>query len=258
MTLDSGLCPRQQQVVPPRRFTLFQHLPAEIRHYVWYDALCDWAVWYTSHPHVNLHARGPGIRMRPVGAAPYQAGLACRESRALMQRLYTKLPCRASRDSLRGEERGGDAAVYWVIPDRTILYLGCPSRATDFLEIFHAHQSLPLRHLVLHWSDLVDLIRFSHSLAQRCTNLQTFIMHAADRKTTPDLCRCESPLSQGLADWYASIVAWDAGSKPPYMEHPDSALLHWSVGEYFGDRDEEFEGPKLHFLPAELKPAAFS
>lgn len=224
-------------------FPHFQQLPPEIRHDIWRQALEQWAVWYTSHPHVNLQARGLRIRMKPVGAAPYQVGLVCKESRHLMEGLYTKLPT------------GGDSStVYWLIPDLTVVYLGCTPRATDFLEIFHAHDSLPLRHLVLHWSDLVEVTRFSHSLVGKCPDLQTFTLHAEDRRTTPDLCRCNSPLSQHLAEWYTTIAAWDEETLP-YEEHPESDMLHWSIGEYFGDRNEEIEGPRLHFLPSELRPA---
>lgn len=242
---------QQQSVVTTQegRFSQFQYLPPEIRHYIWRQALCEWAVWYTSHPHINLQASGLLIRMKPVGVAPYHVGLACQESRHLMQGLYTKL--------LAGGAGSGASptAVYWLIPDRTIMYLGCTARATDFLDVIHAHQSLPLRHLVLHWSDLVNLTRFSHGLVYQCPDLRTFTLHASEREITPGLCRCDSPLSQHLADWYTIIAAWE-GETLPYLEHPESEMLHWSVGEYFGDRDEETAGPKLHFLPPELQASA--
>ncbi len=242
---------QQQGSVTTRQscFPQFPCLPPEIRHHVWRQALCEWAVWYTSHPHVNLQASGLRIRMKPVGVAPYKAGLACQESRHLMKKLYTKLLAGS------GASAASPSAVYWLIPDRTIVYMGCTARATDFLDVIHAHQSLPLRHLVLHWNDLVDLTRFSHSLVYQCPDLQTFTVHATDRETTPDLCRCDSPLSQHLADWYTVIAAWEDETLP-YLEHPESDMLHWSVGEYFGDRDEDTMGPRLHFLPSELHASA--
>ncbi|XWX01940.1 hypothetical protein V2A60_009972 [Cordyceps javanica] len=229
-----------------KSFHLFKRLPPEIRHHVWREALCQWAVWYTSHPHINLQASGLLIRMKPVGVAPYHVGLACQESRQLMERLYTKLLAGG------GRFESSPTAVYWLIPDQTIVYLGCTARATDFIDLLHAHQSLPLRHLVLHWSDLVDVTRFSHSLVSQCPDLRTFVLHATDRKTTPELCRCDSPLSAHLADWYTTIASCK-DEVLPYVEHPESDMLHWSVGEYFGDRDEEIEGPRLHFLPSELQ-----
>ncbi|KAJ6787086.1 hypothetical protein PWT90_09781 [Aphanocladium album] len=238
---------QEEVMIQEVSFPQFQRLPPEIRHHIWRDALCQWAVWYTSHPHVNLQAHGLRIRMKPVGAAPYQVGLVCKESRHLMKRSYQKLLACGGRP-----EASSSTPVYWLIPELTIVYLGCTSRATDFLEIFHAHQSLPLRHLVLHWSDLVDVTRFSHSLVCKCPDLQTFTLHAADRRTTPDMCRCDSPLSRDLAAWYTTIAAWEADALP-YKEHPESDMLHWSVGEYFGDRDEDVEGPRLHFLPFELQ-----
>ncbi|KAJ3486451.1 hypothetical protein NLG97_g6614 [Lecanicillium saksenae] len=250
MPRDSNQTQRQQKeraaMERQESFDRFQQLPPEIRHHVWREALCKWAVWYTSHPHVNLQAHGLRIRMNPVGSAPYQAGLVCKESRYLMKGLYQKLL------ACGGSSASDSTPVYWLIPELTIVYLGCTSRATDFLEIFHAHQSLPLRHLVLHWSDLVDVTRFSHSLVCKCPDLQTFTLHAADRRTTPDMCRCDSPLSRHLADWYMTIAAWEA-KELPYKEHPESEMLHWSVGEYFGDREEDVEGPRLHFLPYELQ-----
>ncbi|ATY65634.1 transport SEC13 [Cordyceps militaris] len=213
-------------------FPLFQQLPPEIRRHIWQEALCEWAVWYTSHPHVNLQASGLFIRMRPVGIAPFHVGLACQESRHLMEGLYTKLLAGG------GGSAASPAAVYWLIPERTITYLGCTARAVDFLDIIHAHQSLPLRHLVLHWSDLLDVTRFSHNLVYQCPDLQTLTLHAADRGTTPELCRCDSPLSQHLADWYITVASWQDETLP-YVEHPESEMLNWSVGEYFGDRNEE-------------------
>ncbi|OAA62967.1 protein transport protein SEC13 [Cordyceps fumosorosea ARSEF 2679] len=245
---------QQQETVTihrdPSSFPLFQELPPEIRHYVWQEALCQWVVWYTSHPHINLQASGLLIRMKPVGVAPYLVGLACQESRRLMERLYTKLLAGAG-----GSGASSPTAVYWLIPDRTIVYLGCTARATDFMDIIHAHQSLPLRHLVLRWSDLVDVTRFSHSLVHQCPDLRTFTLHATDRETTPELCRCDSPLSQHLADWYTTIASWEDEALP-YIEHPEAEMLNWSVGDYFGDRDEEFEGPRLHFLPSRLEASA--
>lgn len=230
-------------------FPLFQQLPPEIRRHIWQEALCEWAVWYTSHPHVNLQASGLFIRMRPVGIAPFHVGLACQESRHLMEGLYTKLLAGG------GGSAASPAAVYWLIPERTITYLGCTARAVDFLDIIHAHQSLPLRHLVLHWSDLLDVTRFSHNLVYQCPDLQTLTLHAADRGTTPELCRCDSPLSQHLANWYITVASWQDETLP-YVEHPESEMLNWSVGEYFGDRNEEVEGPRLHFLPSKLQPSA--
>lgn len=162
-----------------------------------------------------------------------------------MELLYTKLPGFVDRAA-----EGASAATYWLMPERTIVYLGCPGRATDFIDIMHAHQTLPLRHVVLQWSDIVDMIRFCHSLARNCPDLQTFILHAVERTK---VCRCESLLSRALADWYTTITSWRHPGLP-YQEHVDAEMLLWSVGEYFGDReDEHVKGPELHFLPIELK-----
>ncbi|KAK8148464.1 hypothetical protein G3M48_010085 [Beauveria asiatica] len=236
-------------MVPTTYFPLFRQLPPEIRRHVWREALGEWAVWYTSHPHINLQASGLLIRMKPVGEAPFRVGFVCQESRQLMKRMYTKLLPSGS------DSRSSSTVVYWLIPDRTIVYLGCTARATDFLDIIQAYKSLPLRHLVLRWSDLVGVTRFSHSLAYQCPELQSFTLHAADRETTPELCRCDSPLSKHLADCYVTITAWKDRTLP-YLEHPESELLNWSVGECFGGRDEEMDGPRLYFLPSKLQASA--
>lgn len=229
----------------------FRKLPPEVRHMIWILLLDAPAVWHTAHPHVNLQAHGPVLRMQPVGAAPFQVGLVNRETRALMEAMYTKHLASGGVGG-KGTYTISPEAAYWLIPELTIICMGCPSRATDFLDIFRAHERLPLLHVVLHWSDIVDVIRVSLSLATKCPNLATFIMHGAEIQGINRPCGCESDPSQAMADAYAYIADWEEVDDMPYEEHPDVDWLDWTVSEYF-DTPQTKVFPRLHFLPPEIK-----
>jgi 2EXR family protein len=75
-----------------KMFTLFPHLPAEIRLQVWRKAIEAPAVWFAvlrDHNYWDPPLQRGDLTLVPVGPAPYLAGLACRESRHEMETVIT-------------------------------------------------------------------------------------------------------------------------------------------------------------------------
>lgn len=243
-------------------FARFKYLPPELREQVWRHALSEWSVWAPTHAHFNLSVK-PIITMEPLGRGAYEVGRVCRESRELMRRIYVGLK--------PGKGRGEPSGDYWLHPERTILYLGCSSRATDFIEILHAHERLNVAHVVLRvCQDWVEVSRFVYILARNCPDVKTLVLHSIDHKRNASkVCWCEKP-DPGLADLYKTVVSHGSGSEMPYEESPDGSRFRLSFSEFFGecesedeDEDEETPGgedikrddssfPNLHFLPPEV------
>ncbi|KAK3177698.1 GTPase-activating protein S13 [Lecanicillium sp. MT-2017a] len=221
-------------------FARFKYLPPELREQVWRYALSEWSVWAPTHAHFNLSVK-PIITMEPLGRGGYDVGRVCRESRELMRRTYVGLK--------PGRGRGEPSGDYWLHPERTILYLGCSSRATDFIEILHAHERLNVAHVVLRvCQDWVEVSRFVYILARNCPDVKTLVLHSIDHKRSASkVCWCETP-DPGLADLYKTVVSHGSGSEMPYEESPDGSRFRLSFSEFFGeceseDEDEDEETP---------------
>ncbi len=215
-------------------FHRFKYLPPELRDQVWRYALAEWSVWAPTHAHFNLSVH-PVITMEPLGQGAYAVGQACRESRELMKRVYVGLE--------PGKGHKAPGCHYWLHPDRTILYLGCSSRATDFVEILHAHERLNIAHVVLRvCQDWVEVSRFVYILARSCPDVKTLVLHSIDRKRNASrVCWCEKPDSS-LADLYKAVVLHRDGlGHLPYEESPDGARFRPSFSDFFGECESDDE-----------------
>ena len=251
-------------------FSRFKNLPPELREFIWRAALSEWSVWAPTHAHFNLTVN-PVITMQPVGYGAHAVGRVCRESRELMKRVYVKLDPEKRQNSTN--------AVYWLHPDRTILYLGCSPRATDFIEILHAHKHLKIAHIVLRvCQDWVEVSRFVYILARNCPDVKTLVLHSIDNKRNASkVCWCENP-SPDLAELYKDVVSYRNENALPYEESADGGRFRLSFSEFFGESDsveeeeddadteseasqeekEDMNGnscPVLHFLPQDVEIA---
>lgn len=258
-----------------RTFGRFKYLPPELREVVWRDALLEWSVWAPTHAHFNLTVN-PVITMKPLGYGADVVGQVCRESRGLMKRLYVKLESQNRQTSNNTVH-----SAYWLHPDRTILYLGCSPRATDFIEILHAHEHLKIAHVVLRvCQDWVEASRFVYILARNCPGVKTLVLHLIDNmRNASKVCWCENP-SPDLAELYKDVVSYRNEAALPYEEPADGGRFRLSFSEFFGESNSEEDEdeddvdttsevsqeqkedensnscPVLHFLPSEVEVAA--
>ncbi|KAF6807449.1 hypothetical protein CSOJ01_08178 [Colletotrichum sojae] len=187
----------------PDGFTFFRALPPELRLKIWSEALSAPSVWA---PDSNAS--------RPVGQAPYLAGLACRESRQLLERLYVKpLP--------RGLP--GGSGVDWVNLETAVVYIGDGAmKALDALGVD-------------------ELARSCQRLAAVCPALRTIIVEREGDGSAGDGMEVPRTLSPELAAYYATIP--DCVGPEMSLETLDTPYFRSLVLEYFGDSP-----PKLHLV----------
>lgn len=193
-------------------FFRFKYLPPELRHEVWSHALSEWTVWATTHPRSNL-ALNPVVTMAPFGHAAYKVGQACSEARAAMRETYVCLQLN------KDNEAAGGPFLYWLRPDRTILYFGCSVRAMEFILNLSA---LNLEHFVVrtsrHWAAVpLFLVQLSHE----CPDIKTLVLqgvHGSNFWHGPiNSCCCESPSSH-LADLYKTVITFKKEIELPHDE----------------------------------------
>lgn len=200
-------------------FTCFRALPPELRLKIWSEALSAPSVWVPDHN-----------ASRPVGQAPYLAGLACRESRQLLERLYVKpLP--------RGPP--GGSGVDWVNLETAVVYLG--DGAMKALDALGAGELARLRHVALRWRQFGRLARACQRLAAECPALRTIIVEREGDGSAGDDVEVPRTLSPELAAYYASIPDWVGPEMS--LETLDTPYFRSLVLEYFGDSP-----PKLHLV----------
>ncbi|WYZ45777.1 hypothetical protein EsH8_IX_000002 [Colletotrichum jinshuiense] len=152
--------------------------------------------------------------MAYVGPAPYLPGLACRESRRLLEKSYVK--------PLRGPESATSSGVYWVNLENTVVYLGNSSNAMDVMDAFGADKLSRFRHVALRWS------------------LRTIIIQGYESGSAANFSVCET-LDPELAAYYTTIP----DSVGPEISHETLDTPHFRslLLEYFGDSP-----PRLHLV----------
>lgn len=202
-------------------FALFQALPPELRMKIWSDALSERTVWAA----VSRDSGGcSSWAMAYVGQAPYLAGLACRESRRLLEKLYTS--------PLRGPGLATSFGACWVNLESTVVYLGSSYNATELIEAFSVDGLARFRHVALQWYQFDRLARTCQRLAETCPALRTIIIQRGESgDITSESVRDD--LDPDLAAYYATIP----GSVDPETSHDKLDVSHFRslLLEYFGD-----------------------
>ncbi|KXH67092.1 hypothetical protein CSAL01_01369 [Colletotrichum salicis] len=217
------------------RFTLFGALPPELRLQIWTEALSVSSVWSADRKATETSKDNtshlPPI-MTHIGPAPYLAGLACKESRRLLERLYAK-PIHGPRQS------AASGAVHWIDLQNTVVSLGDHRSAGALLDSFPAEDLARFRHVVLQSSQFSDMARLCQRLANSCSGLRTIIIHTDHAGCLFTDLPCE-PLTQEMAAIFVNILD-DPGAglncNHYDIEHFRSLLLG-----YFADSP-----PTLHF-----------
>ncbi|KAF6833928.1 hypothetical protein CPLU01_05223 [Colletotrichum plurivorum] len=186
-------------------FTLFGALPSELRLKIWSEALserCVWAAVFDADGEAGLSA------MVHVGAAPHTAGLACRESRRLLEESYFK-PLRVPELAAGG--------VYWVDFERTVVWLGQSEACAVYtvLAAFGKDVLSRIRHVaVLSVNIKASAMKVFFPLYTLCGGLRTIIVQRGD-----DAKRF-SRLSPELAAYYATLPDSGPGvTSPASPEH---------------------------------------
>ncbi|KAF6844847.1 hypothetical protein CMUS01_00644 [Colletotrichum musicola] len=183
---------------PTDTFTLFVALPSELRLKIWSEALSERCVWAAVFD-ADGEARKPkglipGLSaMVHVGAAPYTAGLACRESRRLLEESYSK-PLRVPELAAGG--------VYWVDLERTVVWLGQSEACAVYtvLAAFGKDVLSRIRHVaVLSINIKASAMKVFFPLYTLCGGLRTIIVQRGE-----DAKRF-SRLSPELAAYYATL-----------------------------------------------------
>jgi hypothetical protein len=226
-------------------FKRFGSLLPELRLQIWEDALCVPTVWVAIRNHdadCPLGENRSPIRMKFIGPEPYLAGLACRESRRLLEQSFGKTIC--------GPTGSATAlGAYWVRLDRTVVYLGDATDAMAALASLGVDEVSRFKHVALSnsehvaisWTRFTKLSRVCQRLAASCPALHTIIIQRDEREAGKNEA-LRGPLSQDMADLYAAVseqTGPEIGYEEPCIPHLRALLL-----EYFGDRP-----PNLHLLP---------
>ncbi|KAF6811258.1 hypothetical protein CSOJ01_05816 [Colletotrichum sojae] len=179
-------------------FTLFGALPPELRLKIWGEALSERSVWAAVFDAdiEACKAKGlvPGLSaMIHVGAAPHMDGLACRESRRLMEQSNVK--------PLRVPELATGGGVYWVDLERTVVWLGHSKAINVYtaLEAFDEDVLSRIRHVaVLSTNIKASGMKVFFPLHRLCGGLRTIIIQRGDAARF-------SRLSPELAAYYATL-----------------------------------------------------
>ncbi|ORY15329.1 hypothetical protein BCR34DRAFT_598567 [Clohesyomyces aquaticus] len=229
-------------------FERFGSLPPELRIQIWEKALSVPTVWAATRNYDTGYALGiepTHICKRFIGPEPYLAGLACRESRQLMERSFSK-PLRGWTDSMTA------MGASWVYLDRTVIYLGDTAAAAELLATLDADEVTRFRHVAL--SDFAPaaissdriyrLHKVRRDLEASCPDLQTIIIQRVDR-IPEETESVREVLSGEMADLYATV-----------LEHPEFVIGHEErrsrylqslLHKYLGVRH-----PNIHLLSPEI------
>ena len=228
-------------------FERFALLPPELQIQIWEDALRVPTVWAATRNYEAGNSSDRGhtpICKRFIGPEPYLAGLACRESRRLLEQSFGQ--------PLRGQPGSATTlGAYWVHLDTTVIYLGDTATATEILETWDVSEVRRFRLVAL--SDFalaaISHIRFTtlakvcQRLATSCPNLHTIIIHRVETNLEGN-GTISGHLSRGMADLYARIP--EESESEICRKESSSLYLASLLGEYFGDGP-----PKIHLLSPE-------
>ncbi|KAI9652037.1 MAG: hypothetical protein M1829_001974 [Trizodia sp. TS-e1964] len=209
-------------------FAYFSVLPPEIRLQIWSRALSDCAVW--SAVYSPTHKRS---FLSFVGPAPYLAGLASRESRRVLEQIYSK------------PVQGAKTGVCWINMEHTVISLGPTSNANAVMDSFPADDLARLKHVAFMWNSFGELARVCQRLATSCPALSTIIINQVKIKATPAASAPRPPaLSVDVAKRFAAVLT------PAIFELEyvglDASYLRSLLLEYF-----DALPPKIHLLALE-------
>lgn len=230
-------------------FPRFSALPPELRLQIWEAALSAPAVWIagwgeatesSSAADSATSASRRSLAMTPVGAAPYLAGLASRESRRVMERMFSR--------PIRGRDGSAtNGAPYWMGLDTTLIYLGVTAAAASglVLEFFDMGELSGFKHVGLPYDHFGSVARTCQRLAALCPGLQTLVV----RPISPTKHQQPPSLETAADD---AAIARHTGPEPECGEI-DVLYLRTLLLEYFGDSP-----PQLHVLSFGCRCAARS
>ncbi|KAH8907205.1 hypothetical protein BR93DRAFT_928079 [Coniochaeta sp. PMI_546] len=234
-----------------RSFTRFPDLPAELRIQIWTEALTVSSAWalVLNKPR-NVYDGGPlphrrSISMTCVGSSPHLVGLACREARDVMERIY-KRPLRGP--VLEATVRG----VHWIHLDKAVLAFVNSQDSLAILDRFGAEISR-FQHVVLVWQNWTTHPQTCMRLAKSCPALRTVIVQRVESPrnrpysstSTTQCYMADAPvllkLNAMTAAHYTALARYDG---PEFGgADPDTVLLRKSILQYFADSP-----PRLHIL----------
>lgn len=159
-------------------FRRFGSLPPELRIQIWEDALSVPTIWapvFDDDPYSDLWPYPHPKSMKFIGPAPYLVGLACRESRWLLERLFMKV-------SLESPGPSAPLGAYWVRLDRTVIHFGEAIEALAALHCFDRNLVSGIQHITLQYTTTsrqryYALKSVCLRLAASCPDLRTIIIH---------------------------------------------------------------------------------
>lgn len=215
----------------PTTFTRFYDLPPELRLMIWEHALSGWSVFASGHccatPQHEDESRAKTAAV-PIGPVHHLAGLACRESRYLLEKSFARLTSRHSRGcNLPG--------IYWIDMDTTILYLDIDPAPVEFLGVFDAKSLSNLQHVAFRWNTgcISPIARACQLLAALAPELRTIIIQTTEESPGGRLTDALS--CSRAAACYTTIIE---------NHGLDCAYLRAYLLNHFAD-----PGPKVHILP---------
>ncbi|KAF6844841.1 hypothetical protein CMUS01_00638 [Colletotrichum musicola] len=241
-------------------FTLFGNLPTELRLMIWSEALSVRSVWaavFDKDPpdpgsppmlatfntddmappqlaefrsRLATRVGPPPSAMAYVGPASYLAGLACGESRLLLEQSHVKFP--------RGPGLATGPGVYWVDPERTIVYLGRAPHARATMDALGADELRQIRHVALRTCQYWSIDDACVRLAKECPALRTIIIHCDDLGEVAEPAVSED-LSPELAAYFATIPGSAIGLGDS-LETLNAEVLVEVLEPHFGDSPPTF------------------
>lgn len=157
-----------------RSFTCFGALPKELRLLIWDQAfVAEWTLLAVRNTTANEHHTRIYVpfNMAFLGPAPYIIGLSCKEAWQHMRKSHAKLVLKQS------DPNPPVPSVYWIAPERTVLYVDClidRKTSDEVLENFDEEGLGRIEHigLLLH----PELFYTFEFLARRCPMLRTVIV----------------------------------------------------------------------------------
>ncbi|KAF6833934.1 hypothetical protein CPLU01_05229 [Colletotrichum plurivorum] len=215
-----------------KTFTRFGNLPTELRLIIWSEALSVRSVWAAVFDKLAEFRSRLATR---VGPASYPAGLACGESRWLLEQSHVKFP--------RGPGLATGPGAYWVDPESTTVYLGRAPHARATLDALGADELRQIRHVALRPCQYWSIYEACRRLAKECPALRTIIIHCDGLGHVSEPLVSED-LSPELAAYYATIPGSSIGVGD-WNENFDDLQLVSSLEPCFGDSP-----PMFHVVPS--------
>ena len=220
-------------------FRRFGSLPPELRLQIWEEALSVPTVWAAIRSHNGDGGLRSPARLRFIGPKPYPAGLVCKESLRLREKVF-RIPLggvSTVTETLSRLILGG----YWISLKWTVIYLGDATDAMSVLDDLDAENVSRFKHVAMSNLEPVaipssrfrKLAKVCQHLAASCPVLRTVIIRREERHPGENEVHCES-LSQ-MADLYAALSEQNQ-SQTGFGEPYDILHLRALLLEYFRDR----------------------